>query len=544
MSLGDHSKMTTIDTHVGASTPTATPSFVASIGQWVTSSDHKKIGRLFIGLSLLFAASVAVVGALIGFERINPDGSQIFDANAALQLTQLHRHFLVFGVLAPLLMGIAIAVVPMQVGARAIAFPRLAQFSFWTWTFGSILVLVSFIGNGGPGGGNTDLVDLYLLAVALVFAGILAAALSVATTVLTSRAPGMSLDRVPMFSWSALIGSSAALLSLPVAIGTIIYLYVDHTYSQAAFGDNKAINSWLGWVYAQPQTFVLIVMALGVLAELAPVTARVRQPLRPAVLVGIALISTATFGAVTQTAHVLDLSGSNGDKITSTILFLFFNGLPLLGVLVALATSMLCFKQGRPRVNAAFAFAVLGAIMVLAGVGGSFLQHIGDASLVGTAFGEGVTLYVVYGALLSALGALVHWAPKLWGVVLDDKKVLGLAGLGVIGVVLASLPLYVAGFADQPVDAVNDFDYSGPLALWNVLSGAGSAIIAVVVLAFVGLLFAAVRSGAGATDDPWDAHTLEWSIPSPAPTDNFPVLATVTSSEPLLDVKPSQEVPA
>ena len=182
--------------------------------------------------------------------------------------------------------------------------------------------------------------------------------------------------------------------------------------------------------------------------------------------------------------------------------------------------------------------------MVLAGVGGSFLQHIGDASLVGTAFGEGVTLYVVYGALLSALGALVHWAPKLWGVVLDDKKVLGLAGLGVIGVVLASLPLYVAGFADQPVDAVNDFDYSGPLALWNVLSGAGSAIIAVVVLAFVGLLFAAVRSGAGATDDPWDAHTLEWSIPSPAPTDNFPVLATVTSSEPLLDVKPSQEVPA
>lgn len=544
MSLGDHSKMTTIDTHVGASTHTAGPSFVASLGQWVTSSDHKKIGRLFIGQSLLFAVAVGVIGALIGIERINPDGAQFFDADAALQLTQLHRHFLVFGVLAPLFMGIALAVVPMQVGARAIAFPRLAQFSFWTWTFGSVLVLISFIGNGGPGGGNTDLVDLYVLGVALVLGGILAAALSVATTVLTSRAPGMTLDRVPMFSWSALIGSSAALLSLPVAIGTLVYLYVDHTYSQAAFGDNKALSTWMGWVYAQPQTFVLIVMALGVLAELAPVTARVRQPLRPAVLVGIALISTATFGAVTQTAHVLDLSGTTGDKLSSTILFLFFNGLPLLGVLVSIGAAMLCFKEGKPRVNAAFAFALLGAIMVLAGVGGSFLQHVGDAALVGTAFGEGVTAYLVYGALLSAIGALVHWAPKLWGVVLDDKKVLGLAGLGVIGVVLSSLPLYVAGFADQPVDAVNDFDYSGPLELWNVLAGAGSALVAIVVLAFVGLLIAAVRSGAQASDDPWDAQTLEWSIPSPAPADNFAALATVISSEPLLDAKPSQEVPA
>lgn len=544
MSLGDHSKMTTIDTHVGAPTDSSTLSFVASLGQWVTSSDHKKIGRLFIGLSLLFAAAVGVVGALIGFERINPDGSQIFDADAAVQLTQLHRHVLVFGVLAPLLIGIAIAVVPMQVGARAIAFPRLAQFSFWTWAFGTDLVLVSFIGNGGPGGGNTDLVDLYLLGVALVLGGLLAGALCVATTVLTSRAPGMTLDRIPAFSWSALVGSAAMLLSLPVAIGTLIYLYVDHTYSQAAFGDNKALFSWMGWVYAQPQTFVLVVMALGLLAEIAPVTARVRQPLRPAVLVGLALVTTAVFGAVTQTAHVLDLSGSTSDKITSTILFLFFNGLPLLGALIAVAASLLSLKQGRLAINSAFAFALLGALMILAGVAGSFLHHIGDAALVGTAFGEGVTSYVVYGSLLASLGALVYWAPKLWGVVLDEKKVLGLAGLGVIGVVLSALPLYIAGFADQPLDAVNDFDYSGPLGLWNVLSGAGSAIIALVVLAFVGLLFAAVRSGAGATDDPWDGHTLEWSIPSPAPTENFAALATVTSSEPLLDVKPSQEVPA
>lgn len=534
--------MTTIDTSVGASTQTTATSFVASVGQWLTSTDHKKIGRLFIGVSLLLAIALGLVGAIIGFERINPDSAQIIDVNAALQFTQLHRHGLVFGLLAPLFIGLAIAVVPMQVGARAIAFPRLSQFSFWTWVFGTALVLISFITNGGPGGGNTDMVDLYLLGFGFVLAGLLAGAVTIATTVLTSRAPGMSLDQVPIFSWSALMGSVAALLSLPVAIGTIGYLYVDHTYSQTAFGDNKAINSWLGWVYEQPQTFVLVVMALGILGEIAPVTARVRQPLRPVVLIGLGLVTTATLGAVTQRAHVLDLSGTTGDKLSSTILFLMFNGLPLLGALVSVAVALLCFKQGRLRVSASFAFALLGILMVLAGVSGSFLQHVGDAGLMETSFGEGVTAYLVYGGLLAGLGGLTFWAPKLWGVVLDEKKVFGLAGLGFIGVVLASLPLYIAGFADQPVDAVNNFDYSGPLGLWNLIASAGSGLIALVVLAFVGLLFAAVRSGAGATDDPWDAHTLEWSIASPAPFDNFAVLATVSSSEPLLDAKPSQEV--
>jgi len=182
--------------------------------------------------------------------------------------------------------------------------------------------------------------------------------------------------------------------------------------------------------------------------------------------------------------------------------------------------------------------------MILAGATGSFLANIKDADLQGTSFAEGVTLYLAYGGVLVALGALTHWAPKLWGVVLDDKKVLGLAGLGLIGTVLSSLPLYIAGFADQPANIVTGFDYDGPVARWNVLAAAGSALIALVVLAYVGLLVAAVRAGAGAKDDPWDAHTLEWSIPSPAPANNFASLATVSSSEPLLDAKPSQEVPA
>jgi len=131
--------MTTIDTHVGASTKSSGSSVVASVGQWVTSSDHKKIGRLFIGWSLVHAIEVAVLGAIFGLERMSPSSMQIFSGDAALQLSWLFRHVLVLGLIAPLFIGLAIAVVPMQIGSKAISFARLAQYGFWAWFFGSAL---------------------------------------------------------------------------------------------------------------------------------------------------------------------------------------------------------------------------------------------------------------------------------------------------------------------------------------------------------------------------------------------------------------------
>jgi heme/copper-type cytochrome/quinol oxidase subunit 1 len=489
--------MTIIDTHVGATTHAqgAGSAFVVSVGQWITSSDHKKIGRLFIGTSLLSALLVAVLGLIFGLERMSPAHMQIFDGDATLQLFSLYQFALVFGVLAPLFVGIAIAVVPTQIGARAVAFPRVAQFGFWAWLFGALMVDISIIGNGGPGGGATDLVDLYLLGVALAAVGLLAASLSVATSVLTARAPGMTLDRVPAFSWSALVGSIATLLSLPVMIGTIIYVYVDHTHAQLIFGGNKGINSFLGWSLSQPMTFVFVIMALGVLAEVAPVTARTEQPLRPIVLAGLGIISTAVLGAVTQSSQILDWAGTNSDKVQNVLLHSLFNGLPLLGMLIVVLLSLLCLKVGTPRVTASFALSLLGVLMIIVGVLGNGLYTLKPASLDGTVFSEGVVLYLVYGGLLSALGALSHWAPQLWGRAIDNTKLLGLALIGLLGTILASFPLYIAGFADQPANAVMGFDYDGPIALWNVLSGLGHALIALTVLGFIALLIDAVRNG-------------------------------------------------
>ncbi len=495
--------MTIIDTHVGTLTHAqgTGSAFVVSVGQWITTSDHKKIGRLFIGTSLLSALLAAMLGLLFGLERIRPAHMQIFNGDATPQLFSLYQFALVLGVLAPLFVGIAIAVVPTQLGARAVAFPRVAQFGFWAWLFGALMVDISIIGNGGPGGGATDLVDLYLLGVALAAVGLLAGSLCVATSVLTARAPGMTLDRIPVFSWSALIGSFATLLTLPVMIGTIIYVYVDHSHAKLLFGGNKGIDTYLGWSLSQPMTFVFVIMALGVLAEVAPITARTEQPLRPIILAGIAIISTAVLGAVTQSAHILDWAGTSSDKVKSILLHSIFNGLPLLGILVVFLVSLICLKVGTPRVTASFALSLLGALMVLIGVAGNMLYTVKSASLDGTVFSEGVVLYLVYGGLLSAVGALSHWAPLLWGRALDNTKLLGLALVGLVGTILASFPLYIAGFSKQPANAVMGFDYDGPIALWNALTGLGHALIALTVVGFVALLIDAVRNGASVSQE-------------------------------------------
>jgi heme/copper-type cytochrome/quinol oxidase subunit 1 len=535
--------MTTIDTHAGAPAGSARPGPVAAVANWLTSSDHKKIGRLMVGESIVAAIAAAVIGTLIALERMG-SGYSVFDGDAAPQLLALFRYLLVFGALAPLMIGLAVAVVPMQVGSRAIAFPRLAQFGFWAWDLGSVMVIISIIGNGGPGGGNSDLVDMYLLGVALAAAGLAAAATSVATTVLTSRAPGMGTDDVPAFSWGALVGSIAAVLTLPVAVGTVIYLYIDHTYAQAAFGGNKAVADHLHFSMTQPATFVFAAIAVAVLADIAPVTARTRQPLRAPMLAGVGLVAAGALGAVTQSQHMLSTDGSTGDTVRSAIPYLLFNGLPVLGVLVALATSLFVLKAGKPRVTAPFAFSFLGTGMVFVGMLGGMLQNIEAAGLSGTAFEEGATTYVVYGAAMALVGGLLHWAPKLWGVTVAEKKSLPLAGLALLGTVLSSFPNYIAGFADQPAGAVDGFSYDGPAGLWNGLTAAGHVLVALALLAAAGALISAVRSGQRASDDPWDGHTLEWAIPSPAPHDNFSELATVMSAEPVLDAKPKSEVSA
>ena len=533
--------MTTIHTNVDVTAAgSRAASLVSIVADWITTADHKKIGRLFIGSSLVAAVATAVLAAFLGLERMSASSYSILNGDSIVQLFAAYQFSLVYAIVAPLFIGLAIAVVPLQLGSRSLSYPRLAAFGFWAWASGLIITLAALGANGGPGGGNSNMVDLYLLALGLVALGLSAASVSIAVTVLTSRAPGMSLLRTPMFSWSALMGAMATVLTLPVLIGTLAYLYVDHTYGRLAFGGNVDVTKWIGWSFAQPQTFIFAVMAVGVLAELAPIVAGVRQPLRPIMLIGITLVSTAALGAATQSTHAMSWTGTTSDKVQEFIPFALFNLLPILGVLIVLALGGLAAKAGRVKPTASFVFAFLGTGMILVGMLVHALSLIGPAALAGTVAQESSTLYVVYGAVMVALGAIVHWGPKLWGRRLPEKQMFGLAALSLVATVLSSLPYVLAGFLDQPANAVAGWSYDAS-ALLNTVSAIGHALMFVTVLGFIGLALKHFTTGALAGDDPWDAHSLEWSIPSPAPAGNFADIATVGSAEPLLDVKPARQ---
>ena len=535
--------MTTIDTRAAGAAGGVTASTSAgmsSVAEWLTTTDHKRIGRLFISVSLVAMLGVIVVAALLGIERIDGEAAML-DVNSIPQLFALYRVGLTFVVLVPLLLGIGIAVVPLQLGARSLTFPRLAAAGFWAWLIGSVLVVISIAANGGPGGGNSKFVGLFLASHIVMLLGLAAAAGSLATTVLTTRAPGMNMRRVPAFSWSALVGALGLLLILPAVIGALIFTYIDYRNGRVGFGGNQAINDWIGFGFTQPATFVYAVPVFGFAAEVIAVASGRKLPMRGVIFTGLGLLGiTAALGGLLQ--QPVDLSRdishkSLGPWLSDVLPYALFNLLPVLGGLVVIAIGALALRGGRPRLIAPLVFGLLGALMVFVGIVANGVYHVGDAQLRGTVFEEVDWLYIVYGAVLSALGAITYWGPKLWGRLIPDKQVLPLAALGFIATVLASLPCLIAGFAKQPGNA-SEFDYDGPQNLWNGLSAAGHVVMFVTVLAFVGLAVRSFTKGAAAGDDPWDGQTLEWATSSPAPYANFADVHIVASPEPLLDLKP------
>ena len=530
--------MTSIDTHHAAGTSAAPP----AVATWITSADHKQVGRLYAGTGLVGLLGGLVLAVLVAFERIDAEGYQLLDANSVAQVLSAARLLLTFGAVAPLLLGIAVAVVPLQLGARSLALPRLAAGGYWMWLTGLGLAVASIIANGGPGGGSSDMVDLYVLGTIVMAGGLIMTATSVATSVLTSRAPGMGLLRAPMFSWSALVGSVTLILALPVFIGTSIYLYVDHKYARAAFGGNVGISDWAGWALSQPFTYLLAIPALGMVLDIVPVMGRTKLAQRSAANVAIGIVSVSVLATVTQSTVSLPWDGEKffdnlGDKIADLLPWGLLTVVPLLGVLGVLGLSGLTLKNGKPRVAAPLVFAMHGLLTILLGVAANVLGSIDDAGLRGSIFEAGTYVAITFGTVTIAFGALCYWGPKLWGRRISDKAALPLGLLALLATALGSIPYMIAGFADQPAGALDGFSYEGPQELWNALTTAGFALMLLTTLAFVALALKSFTSGEAAGDDPWDGQTLEWATSSPPPADNFSDLVVVGSATPLADLK-------
>lgn len=457
-----------------------------AIGRWLTAVDHTRIGVSMALSAALWLAIAGVVGAILGVERADVSGA-VIDAGALTQLFSLHQFALVFGVAAPLTLGLSVWMLPAQLHASNISLPRLASFGWWAWLAGSITVLVSYLANGGPGGGAERFVELYLLGLGLVFVGLSFVSVAVATTVLTRR-NGQRLSDIPVGAFAALIGALGVALTTPVALGTVTYLWVDYVNARVAFGGADFMDNWLGWVMREPQTLLYVVPALGVLADAAVRTAKGRQPLRGVVLVGVGIAATVVLSSVTQQAHVFEVGTSPAESLQSLVPFALFNAVPLLAPLVVILLSLLALKAGKPALSGAFVASFLGVGMIFTGLVGSAAMHIDALSLVGTVFAEAALVYVVYGAVLAGIGAVAMHIGTATGRALPDVPVVLLSLVGVLATVLASLPHYIAGFLDQPSKAAQGYDDSGIVGLANITVALGHLLMVVVVVLFLGLV--------------------------------------------------------
>lgn len=553
--------MTTIDSAPDAARVTTEQSSIgrllAADVDWLTSSDHKKIGRMFIGAGLLALLATIVVNVIIAIERV--DGESVaFDSDAWQQLIGSQSVGLIFGAALPLAAGLSIAVMPLQLGARALAFPRLAAAGMYAWLGGFILSIIALADNGGVGGGNGDMVDLFLAGHGLMALGFTGVGVSLATSVLTTRAPGMTMRRVPFFAFSTLVFGIGLVLVMPVLFGVMVYLFVDHrSGAREAFGGNQGITTWAGWMFTQPATFLLAIPALGVFADLLPATFRKRTPMRGLVFAGLSLVGVSALAAVTQqlrfdvpwTGSQLSIADSDdlSTKLGDVAPWALFHLLPILGAVVLFVMMLFLAKPTKdddgamitPQITPGFLLAFFGFGMVFVGMAGSAIEPIVDLALIGTVFSEGSLVYVTYGTALGVMGGIAHWAPKLWGKQLPTAPASLLALAGVSGVVLASFPLYIAGFLDQPsgLEFAND-----DLQIWNILSLAGHVLFGLTVLGFIGLLISTVFGGGeDSIDDPFDGQTIEWATTSPAPANNFVDVPMITSAEPLLDLKSAND---
>ena len=524
----------------------------------IASNDHKDVGRMWIAMSLIFFVGLAALGVVNEIERISVDPQIWGSVSRAFQSWVLFRTGAIFMVVIPMFIGLATVVTPLQVGSAAIAFPRLTAASFWGWLFASIIHVVSFLADGGLGPAQTTSQQSTLLtmtSLSFMIIALLGASVAIATTIVALRPTGMTLIDVPAFSWSMLVATSIWLLSLPVLISNMILAYVDlQGRPFLDLGNPDLLWSRLEWAWSQPQVFAYAIPVLGILADVMPVQTKSRQAGRPILLGMIGMFGVLSFGAWAQSfwSKGGDPAFENGNFIYEETLYILFGLLIFLPAFGAFSGSMDQIRRGTaPNPGGALVGVASGALLLLgATVAGELRVLAGLLDLLGVnpswsaletngvllSSSTGILLMVVAAAMASAIGGLVHWAPKIFGgFAVDPLAALGaMALLG--GGVAAGVGNIISAFDGQPDDIRFVDNVDGLISTMNVLSTVGLAMMAAGALAMIGSILPAGRSKEVISDDPWGGQTLEWASPSPPPIGNFvePV-GVVRSPEPLLD---------
>jgi cytochrome c oxidase subunit I+III len=519
-----------------------------------TGLHHTEIGLKFIVTAFVFFAAGGVEALLMRLQLAKPENT-LLGPDMYNQVFTMHGTTMMFLFAVPVMEGFALYLVPLMVGSRQAAFPRLNAYAYWTFLIGGILLYAGFALDFGPDAGwfaYTPLsgpafspgkrVDVWAQMITFTELSALAGAVNTVATVFTHRAPGMSLNRMPLFVWAALVMSFMVIFAMPAVMLASGALALDrlvgtHFFNPAEGGD-PILWQHLFWFFGHPEVYIIFVPATGFVSSL--ITAFSRRRMFGYTAMVLALIATGFIGFGLWVHHM------------------FTTGLPQLGQSFFTAASMMiavpsgvqifCWiatlRGGRLQFRAPLYFA-LGfiAIFVLGGLSGMFLASVPiDLQVHDTYFVVAHFHYVLIGgAVFPLIGAVYYWFPKMTGRMMNDRLGKVSFWLLFVGFNLTFFPMHWLGLQGMPRRVYTYLAERGWTGL-NQLATVGGVVLGVGLLVTLWNALVAARSGALAGDDPWGADSLEWSTGSPPPPYNFLVLPTVRDNYARWSSPPNQPV--
>ena len=517
--------------------------------RWFATVDHKKLGLMYIICMLLFFVVSGCMAIMIRIQLAVPD-NHFVSPETFNQLFTMHGTTMVFLVGMPMVAGLGNYLVPLMIGARDMAFPRLNAFGFWAFLFGGILLYSSYFVGAVPDVGwfgyapltskafsHGASTDFWVLGVFLAGFGTTSSAINVIATTISMRCPGMTLRKMPMFVWVMMVDAWLILIIFPPLAAAQIMLMIDRTlggnFFNHAAGGQVLLWQHFFWIFGHPEVYVLIFPIFAILSEVIPVFSR--KPLfgKPAMVA--AIITIAFIGAGVWAHHMFTVglsSPANTFFADATMLV----GIPT-GIKIFNWTATMYGGKIRYSTPMLFACGFLLQFLV-AGLTGIMLASAPFTwQLHHTYFVVAHFHFTLIGGLVFGLFAGVYyWFPKATGRMMSETIGRWQFWLFVLGFNITFIPLHFAGFLGMP-RRVYTFQAGHGLEIWNLIASWGVVLQVVAVLLFVVNVIWAFVKGPKAGDDPWDAWTLEWTTSSPPPEYNFEKVPVVRSGRPLWDLK-------
>jgi cytochrome c oxidase subunit I len=518
---------------------------------FLTSTDHKRIGISYMVTAFAFYLVGGALAMVIRTELAEP-GRQVLSQGRYNEMFTMHGSIMLFLFLGPFAFGLANYVVPLQIGARDMAFPRLNALSYWFYLFGGVTMLTGFLTADGaadfgwtgytpladvirsPGIGN----DLWIVAVALTGLSGILTAVNIVTTVVAMRAPGMRMFRMPIFTWNMLVTSVLVLIAFPVLSAAAAMLFADRQFDahifDAAAGGSPILWQHLFWFFGHPEVYILVLPYFGVITDVLPVFAR-----RPVFGYGGLVFATIAIAALSVGvwAHHMFATGA--------VLLAFFTGFSML---IAVPTGVKFFNWigtlwgGSLVFPAAMLFA-LGFLFtfLMGGISGVMLASAPiDFQVHDSYFVVAHMHYVLFGGSVFALYAgIFYWWPKVTGRCLDERWGKVQFWMTLVGFHLTFFVQHILGLEGMPRRVANYFDDDGFTGL-NQLSSIGAFLLGASTLPFLWNAVQTLRGklGTPAGRDPWGGQTLEWATLSPPPPENFDgPLPPIRSARPVWDLR-------